>query len=1004
VSVIRLRVLGPVQVEQDGKPVHGFESQKALALLCYLALHSHPIPRSHLAALFWGDRPEARGRSNLRRALNNLTSLLPDSLQADRHMVQFRRTPEHQLDVDQFHALMDQGDPGSLAAAVALYRGELLAGLSPANCPDFEAWLAIERERWHQRITWALDQLVTHHMQQGEYRTALDFASRLVALDPWREEAHRQKMLLLARTGQYNAALAQFESCRRILAEELNVEPSPETIALYKRIRTARTTRRHNLPPQPTPFVGRERELQEIRHLLANPECRLLTLTGPGGIGKTRLALRAAAQNSDHFLHGICFVPLAPVPTATLLASAILDALSPPVHSQEEPKTQLLRYLRDREMLLLLDGFEHLREGADLLVEILENAPEVKLLVTSRERLHLRWEWIFEVEGLRIPENGESPLQDLRACGAVQLFLQIALRTHPRFSLEREKTSVISICRSVEGMPLGIELAAAWVRKFPCATIAREIKRNLDFLTTPLQDMPERHHSLRATFDYSWRMLSKEERRTLRKLSVFRGGFRQEAAGFVADASPALLAALEEKSLLRKGVDGRYEMHDLLRQYAEEKLQQVPQERSETQDRHCAYYAAFLHQREASLGNAEREEALEEISEEIENIRAGWTWAITQGKIAEIDRMLESLYLFYEMRSRFREGEEMIRRTVDSLKEAHHLDSDRKTLGRLLIRQGILTYYLGRYRRAQELLEEGLAIARKVGSRREMALALNNLGVVAGLQGDYEEEKRLFRRSLSLYRALGDQRRMAVLLNNLGIAERTLGAYEEARQLSQESLAICRAIGYRRGIARALQNLALVAHCQEAYDEAKRFYQESLDIFRENGDQWGVALTLGNLGDMAYHQGEYEEAQRLLQESLALRREIGEQLGVAIVLNTMGSVARAMGNRQAAGRYFQEALEISAQIPSLFMVMDVLVESAWLLAEEGEAERAIENLAFALQHPATETRTREKAQDLLNRLSARLSPEAATAAQERGRNSKLEDVIARKVYRPASIS
>jgi len=1016
---IELRLLGPVQVERDGAPVQGFESQKALALLCYLALHPHPLPRSHLATLFWGEKSQARSRSNLRRVLNNLTSLLPDCLDLDRHTARFRPTPDHHLDVTLFEAFVERGDPASLAAAVALYRGPLLAGLDLPDCPEFETWLVVERERWHQRVTQVLDQLIIHHTQQGEYAQALEFASRLLSLDPWREEAHRRKMLLLARTGQHSAALAQYETCRRILAEELGVEPAAETTALYERIQAARSARYHNLPSQPTPFVGREEELREIHRLLANPECRLLTLVGPGGIGKTRLALQVAAENAPHFLHGVCFVPVTAVPAPGFLLTAIAEALHLSFHGKEEPRRQLLNHLQDKELLLVLDGFEHLLEGAGLLTEMLEHAPDVKLLVTSRERLYLRWEWVFAVDGLPYPEKLDSrywilgigdrcsnlqyPISNTQSLArrwpAVQLFLQVASRVNPRFSLEDELPHVISICQLVKGMPLAIELAAAWARRLPCETIAQEIARNLDFLHASLQDVPSRHRSVRAAFDHSWRLLTEREQEVFRRFAVFRGGFHQEAAKHVARASPALLAALEEKSLLHRDPSGRYDLHELLRQYAEEKLREVPDEERKVRERHCAYYTAFLCQREAALEDATRSEVLDEISTEIENIHTGWWWAVEQGQIEALDKALNSLFLFYELRSRFQEGEATFECATAGLQRALWERNERakRVLTRLLIRQGSFARSLGRPAKGRALLEEGLALARELGDQREIALALNNLGILAAMRGDYAEEKRLFRESLALYRALGDQRRTAMLLNHLAIAERLTGDYAEAKRLSQESLTLCRTIGQRRGMARALQHLAIVAHIQGAHAEAQHFYRESLALFREMGDQWGVALTLGNLGDLAYRRGDYAEARQMLEESLALRREMNDRWGMALALNTLGGVARATGNLQEAKRCFQEALEISLAIQSHAMVIEILVEWARLLAEEGETERAIEVLTFAVHHPATEGWTREIAKKLLTELRLRLPSGAAAKVLERGEGRKKVEEVAEQL-------
>jgi DNA-binding SARP family transcriptional activator len=359
-NTFHLRFLGPIQAEQNGKPLRGFRSRKALALLGYLASQGQALPRERLVDLLWEDQTESRGRANLSWVLNKLNKLLPDCLQADRHSIQYQRSDTYWLDLDVFDGLEAQGEPGGLAEAVELYRGEFLEGLYLEGCAEFELWVVAERERWHQRMLRALEKLVAHHGQRGEYGDALRFAQRLLELEPWQEETQRQVMRLLARSGQRAAALAQYETCRRVLVEELGVEPAEETTALYQRIRAADAARRHNLPPQPTPFVGRKRDLAEIATLLDDPECRLLTITGPGGVGKTRLALQVGQAKSGAFLEGVYFAPLAAVSAPDFIVSAIADALQFSLSDQRDPQAQLLSFLRGKEVLLILDNFEHI--------------------------------------------------------------------------------------------------------------------------------------------------------------------------------------------------------------------------------------------------------------------------------------------------------------------------------------------------------------------------------------------------------------------------------------------------------------------------------------------------------------------------------------------------------------------------------------------------------------------------------------------------------------------
>jgi predicted ATPase len=721
----------------------------------------------------------------------------------------------------------------------------------------------------------------------------------------------------------------------------------------------------HNLPPQPTSFVGREEELVKIDSRLKDPACRLLTLVGVGGIGKTRLALQAALQamegKDNAFSHGVYFVSLAPLGSVDLLVSAIAGSLNLSFHDRAAAKTQILNYLRTKEMLLVLDNFEHLLEGAGLLVEILEYAPGVKLLITSRERLNVRWEWLLKVKGLAFPENSKltSTMEDY---SAVQLFLQSASRVLPDFFSEEEKPFVIRICRFFGGMPLGIELAAAWTQAFSCQEIAQGIESNLDFLVSSVRDVPERHRSLRAVFDHSWNLLTEEERWAFSRLSVFRGGFRKEAAERVADASCPILLALMRKSLLGRDLTGRYEVLEIVRQYAEERLEESPQERDGTHNLHCRYYAQFLSHREELLKGERLQEALEEIGQEIENVRAGWRWAVDHRNEDEIDESLESLFTFYEVRSWFQEGEAMLGKAAEALGEVSVAPGERgeKTdiiLGRILARKGWLCQRLARFEEAEELLQISLSTFRRLGARREMAFPLNALGVVA----------------------------------------RKAGRCTEARQHHRESLAIYREIGDLQGIARSLRRLGVIAGMLQEHAEAKRLYQESLAAYEEIGHRRGVAGCLVNLGSIAETLGEYAEAKQLYRESLAISREIGDQWGVANSLNNLGFAMCALEEYQEAKECFCKALETVTDDQIAPIALDVALEAllgmATLMSRGEGAERAVEILAYVLHQPAAHGNARDKAEQLLTELASRLPPQTSAKARQRGKAGKFEDFL-----------
>jgi predicted ATPase len=424
----------------------------------------------------------------------------------------------------------------------------------------------------------------------------------------------------------------------------LGVEPTAETVALYERIRAGQggsesaTTAAVLVPPSLTPFVGRQAELADIAELLANPDCRLVTLVGLGGVGKTRLALQVATEQVGLFADGVAFVPLAAVETPDGIVPIIAEVLNLAFRGPQAPAQQLASYLRAREMLLVLDGMEHVLEGAGLLSALLKEAPGLRALVTSRERLALREEWVYPLEGLDYP--AATPLPDegerLLVYSAVELFYRRAAQAGQRFALEAATAPAVAhICRLAEGLPLAVELAASWATTHSCQEIARALEQNLDILTTMLRQVPERQRSVRAAFEYSWQMLAGPERDAFARLSIFRGGFGAEAAFQVSGAAPPTLLALLEKSPLRRDPAGRYAMHELLRQYAEEKLHAEPAAREETRSRYVRHMASFLARQGEHLNDRQQKGALEEIGREIENVHHAWNLAVASGSEQE---------------------------------------------------------------------------------------------------------------------------------------------------------------------------------------------------------------------------------------------------------------------------------------------------------------------------------------------------------------------------------
>ncbi len=949
-NTFRLRFLGPITIEQDKEPVSGFRSRKALALLAYLAIQDQPVPRERLADLFWQDLPESRGRANLSWVLHKLSSLLPDCLQADRHTIWFERSDRYWLDLDAFDELAAKQEVDARAAAAELYRGEFLEGLYLQDCLEFEIWLVRERERWRQQVTHLLEEVIAYHERRGEYEPSLRFARRLLDLEPWREETHRLMMRLLAQNGQHSAALARYESCRRVLAEELDVEPSLQTRSLHERIQAASLAQGHNLPPQPTPFVGRKEEIRQAARLLSDPDCRLLTVIGPGGIGKSRLALQVAEAKRHAFLEGVYFVPLAPLRSADFLASAIAQGLGFPLSGRGEAQTQLLDYLRGKQALLVLDSFERLLAGAEFLGEILRQAPEVKLLVTSRERLCLSWEWRFQIEGLEHPQDEPAVGEGLRDYDAVRLFHQTAQRASQSFSpTAQDDRAIVRICRLVEGMPLGIELAAAWTGSRTCGEIGREIEHNLSFLATSLRDVPERHRSIRATFEYSWQSLTPTEQDTLARLSVFKGGVTPEAAQEVVQASPTILQSLVDKSLVRFLPAGRYDVHELLRQYGQEKLADLAQARL-VRDRHSQYFATFLQEQEGDLKSERVSQAVAAIKGEIENVRAAWRWAVAQSKLAEIERGLGGLAHFYRLVGPFQEAEKLFAPAADRLRAITEAGEDEGgLLGKLLVAQAEFLQSQGRFEPAASLAQSVIGLARAHQMPDLEAEGHLKQGQGLSAQGQWKAARSSFEQAITLARSTSQPRVQAMGLSRLGFILTILGDHAGAKAHHKQALDLCRQAGDRGVEGRVLNNLGSLAYEQGDYVGAQAYYEQALGVAREIGNRLGECITLGNLALAHSRQGNYAPVSAYYQQALVTCRQIGSRAIESSHLNNLGNALFDQGEYAQAVRYLEQALHISDEIGQQEFVLLALNSLALVSIYRGDYAQAEAYCERALQ-------------------------------------------------------
>jgi predicted ATPase/DNA-binding SARP family transcriptional activator len=733
---LRVRVLGRAELAVAGRPLVELASAKAAALVVYLAVTGTGHSRSALAGLLWSDLPEATARANLRLVLTKLRRVLPDHLEVTRQTVALASGRPVWVDaVEVARVAAGEWDASELLAAVRLCRGEFLDGFEVPGAPLFDEWLVGRRAAVRADMLVLMDRVVALAHDQGDTATGIEVARRILELEPLHEEAHRALMWFLATGGQRSAALAQYETCRYLLSEELGVEPSAATVALRDEIagtggftelatpepgaspsagqgpagrrEAAPAAAAARLPtpdlPRPlTTLVGRGRELTRLRELLDDPACRLVTLVGPGGIGKTRLAVEVAAAREDRHRDGVVFVsfvgtsPARPEEAADLVVADLARALGVSLAVPRDPLELLADHLTGRELLLVLDNLEQLGDAAGVVAELLHRAPGVQVLVTSRRRLGLGVEWLVEVPGLPYPPAEAG----VEAAGyeAVQLFAERARLIRPAFRPAADE-DVGRICRLVAGVPLAIELAARWVRSASPAAIADRLAGGLDLLETSSPDVERRHQSLRSVIDWSWQLLTGDERRLLARLSVLRGGFDLEAAAPVAGAVLPRLAGLVDQSLVAVGEDGRYAMHELLRQYAAERLAADPADEQATRQRHARYYAGLLPDPAGAAAGGEGA-----LDVEVENLRAATDWLIGHADATRLDAHLVRLWPWYRRRGWFREAQAVL---TAALEHAGVPVTEQARWHRLL---GEAYMELGEVRPARQHFERTLAL------------------------------------------------------------------------------------------------------------------------------------------------------------------------------------------------------------------------------------------------------------------------------------------------------
>lgn len=1019
--ILHFRLLGAADVRMGNSPCIQFGSRKAQALLFYLALTPLPSTRDTLATLLWHDKAEAAAKNNLRTTLASLKRTIGEYLNTGPATVSFDHQRPYVSDVQllqqRLNSAIDTQDVFGIADAVKLYQGEFLQGFHVRRAEPFDAWLGQQREELRLLTLNALQLGTQLCIQNRDLDRGLEMGRRHLAIDPWSEEAHRQVMYILAATGQTAQAIRQYEACAHLLLSEFALRPSEKTTILYNEIQSGKPIRLerepveqeaaanlprtnskriplvqaqnnidataipHNLPALLPTFVGRQSEIPRIMQALSQPDYRLLSITGLGGIGKSTLAIQSGYSllhtRPAQFPDGIYFVPLsgvAPCPPEAAGGGSLLRQIAQHIGCRLTPSSpvekQLQEHLKSRRLLLILDNFEHLTCESTTVVTLLENAPHVKALTTSRIRLNVRGEAVVTLGKLSLPPlssnssssaNHHTPESLLpkvapnQESDAVAMFIERAQLYEFDFELNEEtRAHVYRICHLVEGLPLGIEMACSMLPLLSLSELAEGISETLDFLETDALDIPEEQRTLRAVFEKSWRLLALHEQKGLAALAIFPDTFHRNAAEHVAQLSKSMLKQLINQSLVERNRKERFSLHPSIREYALEKLLDLDELYGSTRLAYAEYYLRLLAQEEEGQVRAKHSDSTTKLQVDLHNIRFALRIAAEDGLLAALNESVHTLYLYNEQQGLYSAGVDdasyalqQMNAHEDALEKEHKEapETRKSSLSReqLILTKGRLQTYLGWMRTrlghlklAEAAIQQAHTHLQDADNPNAMLLCLSIwVNIVRG--DNPRRAKEICQEAKHLLSLANTQSGKALIYQRAADISFLLGDYQDAINECEQAIARAEKDQWRWGEAISHQTMGSVYRSLGRYSDAKEHFMAGLSIAQQHKlPAVDASLTL-HLGGIARLQGNIDDAQKFYTEFRAISKQSQTDYNRSTILWEEGCMAEQRGEYARAKTLFLQSSDLPRHRGQWGHVMPTL---GWALIGLGELEAA----------------------------------------------------------------